>query len=291
MRPNLTAIVVSWNVRGQLSRCLKSLADSTGVKIKSIVVDNASADGSADFVHGNFPDITLIRNQTNRGFAAAVNQGLAEATSDVVLVNPDIELRPETLAVMHQRMYANHSQRVGIVGPKLIYPNGSLQPSVKRFPDWFDLFLILSKVPNLLPNLTKRYNALDLDYRREQIVDQVMGSCFMIKRACLDDVGFFDEGFWIWFEEVDFCKRASLQNWWTLYTPAAPAVHTRGASFAQSSTTAKQQALRHSIIHYSRKYFGVLKTRLLFPAELMSIISAPLIDALNLKKPTAAKDF
>ncbi len=285
----LTAIIVSWNACEELKRCLESLRRSDGVLLTTIVVDNASAEGNAAMVKNDFPEATLITNDRNRGFAAAVNQGVARAHGDVVLINPDLEVEPPTLAKLHESFGRYPS--VGIVGPQLRYPNGSIQPSVKRFPDWFDLFLILSKVPNFFPGLTRRYNGLDRNYEKEQIVDQVMGSCFMIRRKTLEDVGAFDEGFWMWFEEVDFCKRAKRQGWLTLFTPAARAVHARGASFSRASATEKQRALRNSIVHYSMKYFGKFKTRLLAPAELMSIVSGMLIDALNLSKPSRAKDL
>ena len=286
MRPETTAIVVSYNAREELRKCLASLFTSSGIDLHVIVIDNASTDGNVDMVRKEFPQVVLTVNKTNKGFAAAVNQGFAAAKGDVILINPDLTVMPDTIAVMKQSLDAHPD--IGIIGPKLTYPDDTLQPSVKKFPDWFDLFLILSKVPNFIPSIARVYNGLTVDYKKEQTVDQVMGSCFLIRRATLDAVGAFDEGFWMWFEEVDFCKRALTKGWKTLYTPATHAVHVRAASTTQS-TAEKQRILRNSIVHYSMKYFGPLKTKMLGPAELMSVLTGVVGDQVKLIKPYKAK--
>lgn len=286
MKPEITAIVVSYNAHEELRKCLTSLRASTNIDLHIVVIDNASTDGNADMVRKDFPDCMLIVNVSNRGFAAAVNQGLAKASGDVILINPDLTVMPDTIAVL-KRTLDTHTN-VGIVGPKLTYPDGTLQPSVKKFPDWFDLFLILSKVPNFVPSVARVYNGLTVDYGKEQTVDQVMGSCFLIRRATLDAVGTFDEGFWMWFEEVDFCKRALAKGWTTLYTPATHAIHVRAASTTQS-TAEKQRVLRNSIMHYSTKYFGAIRTKMLGPAELMSVLTGVVGEQVKLVKPYKAK--
>lgn len=289
MQPEVTAIVVSWNVADALNRCLKSLEHSAGVAVTTVVVDNASSDGSAEMVRREFPQVTLIANPTNRGFAAAVNQGLDRSHGDVVLLNPDVVLEPFTIAELQAALVRHTS--VGIVGGQLRYPDATIQPSVKRFPRVIDLFLILVKLPNLFPGISRRYNGLDIDYGKEQIVDQVMGSCYMIRQACRDAVGKFDEGFYLWFEEVDFCYRARDKGWLTLYAPHARALHRRGTSFGQLSAVTKQRLLRNSINHYCYKHFGVLAMIVLAPGQFVSWSSAMLIDALKLTKPSKAKNL
>ncbi|MBI4426436.1 MAG: glycosyltransferase family 2 protein [Candidatus Kerfeldbacteria bacterium] len=287
--PEVTAIVVSFNAPDELRRCLRSLLATTGLRLRVIVVDNASTTSNQQLVTSQFPRVELIANATNRGFAAAVNQGLIRSVGDVVLVNPDVGVEPSTLATMHTRLQAH--QRVGIVGPRLYYPDGTPQASVKRFPRWIDLALVLSKLPNFFPRLARRYQALDIDYTQEQTVDQVMGACFMIRHQTLTEVGTFDEGFFIWFEEVDYCWRARQRGWSTLYTPAAKASHVRGASFAPQPSQFKQRLLRQSIRFYCRKHFGWLAELGLAPALLISAISGSLIDRFSLRKPPATQDF
>ncbi len=288
VQPEITAIIVSYNACEELRKCLTSLLTSTGITLHITVVDNASTEGNVDLVRKIFPHVRLIVNESNRGFAAAVNQGITDAIGNVILINPDLTVMPDTIATLQRTLDVNPA--VGIIGPKLAYPDGTHQPSVKRFPDWFDLFLILSKVPNFMPSLSRVYNGLTVDYEKEQLVDQVMGSCFLIRRAALDAVGSFDEGFWMWFEEVDFCKRALAKGWTTMYTPATHAVHVRAASTTQS-TAQKQRILRNSILHYSTKYFGAMRTKMLAPAEFMSVITGIVGDQYKLVKPYKAKDL
>lgn len=289
MPPEVTAIVVSYNAAAGLRRCLTALSASRGVRLRTIVVDNASREDNLELVRREFAPIELIANHDNRGFAAAANQGIERARGNVVLINPDLEVEPETLITLQKKL--DHYPRVGVVGPKLGYPDGRPQPSVKRFPRWVDLFLILSKLPNVLPHLTRRYNGLDVAYEREQVVDQVMGACFYIRRETLEQVGRFDANFFVWFEEVDFCRRAKRMGWDTLYTPATRATHQRGASMITQTATARQQILRSSIVHYAHKYFGLLGVLALAPALLISLVSGWLIDALALTKPVRARDL
>lgn len=287
-RPRLSIIIVSWNVANHLARCLQALIrSSAGAEI--IVIDNNSADDSVTVIERDFPSVKLIKNSHNRGFAAAVNQALAQTTDDVLLVNPDLEVSAGAIYELQQAL--ERHPRAGIVGGKLVYPDGELQPSVKYFPTRWDLFLILSKIPNLVPAVAKRYNGLMIDYRQEQTVDQVMGSFFYIRKNTLHEVGMFDEQFFIWFEEVDYCRRAQQLGWTTLYTPQAIATHQRGASFAQRSVRWKQQVLRKSIVHYVNKYFGLLAVIALIPAWLISWGSGWLLDIFQIAKPHQAKHY
>ena len=282
-------IVVSWNVRETLRRCLTAALKSQGCTPVMVVVDNDSRDGSADMVAQEFPKITLIRNSRNQGFAAAVNQGLAHRRGHVLLLNPDVELQPNTIATMLPWMLK--LPRVGILGPRLIYTDGTIQPSVKRFPKWIDLALVLSKLPNVLPGLARQYQAQDIDLQKTQEVDQVMGSCFLIRQETLDTVGAFDEKFWIWYEEVDFSLRAKQAGWTTLFVAEAQATHGRARSFQQVSTVTKQRYLRNSARYYVRKHFGPVAAVALWPFMAVSWLSAWVIDLAKLQKPSVAKDF
>ena len=167
-------------------------------------------------------------------------------------------MRPTPSVSIHYGVSPNlarFGQRlVGIVGPRLIYPDGADQPSVKRFPRWIDLALVLSKLPNIMPRLGTRYNQIGFDYDRTQIVDQVMGSCFMVRRQTLDAVGEFDQGFWIWFEEVDYCRQAKNMGWKVMYTPAVQCIDHVGQSFGQVPSGKKQIYFRNSMLKYFKKW-------------------------------------
>lgn len=283
-------IVVSWNVRDSLRQCLASILASRGIQPRVVVIDNGSADGSVEMVRAEFPDVRLIKNQTNRGFAAAVNQGLAQHSSGhVALINCDLKLEPETIRTLLD--WFQRLPQVGIAGPMLRYEDESLQPSVKRFPRWQDLALVLSKLPNLIPGIAQRYQAADFNYSKTQVVDQVMGSCFLIRDELLKVLPRFDEQYFIWFEEVDYCLTAKALGWQTLYVAEAQAIHGRGQSFQQHPVTTKQRFLRQSIRYYVRKHFGRMAEMSLMPFLLMSWVSAGVIQAAHLRKPQMAKEF
>lgn len=287
--PTVTAIIVSWNVREALRQCLENVRRSIGVVVRTVVVDNASADGSADMVERAFPEVRLIKNQGNRGFAAAVNQGIERSRGDVLLLNPDALLQPDTLEKLEHGLARN--PHAGIVGPQLRYPDKALQPSVRRFPRAVDLVLTLLKLPNFFPGLLKRYAATDLDYDRQQVVDQVMGSCFLIRRRTLEDVGTFDERFYLWFEEVDFCKRAKAKGWMTMLIPDAQAAHERGASFKQLPPVQKQGILMRSMYHYAKKHFNFFSAELVYAVGVVSMLLAACQQLFRINKPFRAKDL
>lgn len=285
----VTIVIVSWNVRSALAACLRSVLASQGVRINIVVIDNASADQSAAMVAADFPTVKVLHNTVNRGFAAAVNQGLAGATGWVLLLNPDAQVKPDTIQTLLSAAAA--FPQVGILGPKLRYPDGRIQASVKRFPRWRDLFFTLSKLPNFFPRLVARYQAVDFQYEKTQIVNQVMGSCFLIRPTTRAQVGDFDEGFWLWYEEVDYSLRAAAAGWQTLYCAEAEAIHLRGQSFRQQSTQQKQQTLRRSIRYYCQKHFGGWAAAALAPGLMISWLSGWLIDFFSLRKPKGAEEF
>lgn len=287
--PEISAIIVSWNVRQLLAECLASLQAAVGIDLQVVVVDNASADGSAEMVRRDFPDVKLIANHENRGFAAAVNQGIAISHGDIVLVNPDLRLQPDTLSRLEHAL--QRDPHAGIAGPRITYPDGQLQPSVRRFPTTKDLIVTLLKLPNLMPGLVRTYAGLNVNYDLEQAVDQVMGSCFLIRRATLDAVGRFDEDFYIWFEEVDYCRRALSHGWHTLYVPTAHAIHAKGASFRQVRPLTKHRILKQSMVVYAHKHLGFWPSRLIEITGWLSFVMTGLQQLLRLRKPSSARNL
>lgn len=255
--PRVSIIIVSWNVRGLLESCLRSIElAGQGIEYEIIIVDNASSDGTPQLLRDKYPGAQLIANENNRGFAAATNQGLRAATGTyLLLLNPDTELRPDTLTMSLQLM-AKYD-RCGALGCQIRNPDGSLQSSVRRFPWWRPLSLMLLK----LPKLTQRsyasidsYLATDFDYARPARVDQIMGAYMLVRRSALTEVGGFDERFFLWFEEVDFCARLWAAGWAVLYTPQTHIIHHGGQSFAQETISRKQKLFFASAWKYCRKH-------------------------------------
>lgn len=256
-QPDLSVIIVSWNVRAQLESCLASLASQQGIFCEVIVVDNASHDGSADMVARRYPTFRLFHNDTNTGFAHAVNQGLTHANGrHNLLLNPDTVVPEGMLAKTVQ--YLDEHHEVGILGPKVLHEDQSLQRSVLRFPTLFSQMLVLLKIQAFTQRIPAlwRYYAKDFDYSRESDVDQVMGSYFAFPRTVYEKIGPLDEKFYIWFEEVDYCFRVHAIGMRVRYAPTLHVIHAGGKSESQVPAIKKQWIFNHSMRHYFRKHHG-----------------------------------
>ncbi len=279
-----TIVIVSWNVRPQLEQCLRSIGETTDRSTVDVfVVDNNSSDNSSAMVREEFPWVRLIANKKNNGFARACNQAIAQTTDgDILLLNPDTELTPQSLhtalAVLHDK------PQVGILGCQLRYPDGTIQSSVRQFPDLFSHVMIMLKLHNFFPSMraVQRYYMNSFDYTRDAEVPQVMGAFFLIRRDVLRTVGLLDEGFYIWYEEVDYCARAFDYGWQTYYTTQATVLHHKGASFTQRSPIRLQMILNHSIIRYFRKHgsrFAVAILSCIYPISIMLAVLQQIVGA------------
>jgi len=252
----LSIIIVTWNTKEFLNKCLDSIYKNRGnLELEILVVDNASADGTIDMLKKYWPKIKLIANKINLGFAAANNQAIKQATGRyILLLNPDTEIKNDALTkAIH--FFRQHEQ-IGVLGVKLLNSDGSLQPSVRHFPTIFAIVLILSKIAKLLPNLPalKKYLATDFDYSYAQRVDQVMGAFFLTSRDVINQIGSLDERFFIWFEEVDFCRRVYQAGFAVWFYPEAAITHYGGQSFKQALTIKKQWFFFQSALKYFTKH-------------------------------------
>jgi len=252
----LSIIIVSWNVKKLLHTCLDSIKKQQGkLSLEIIVVDNGSHDGTVEMIKEHFPNIELIPNTTNLGFAAANNQGILKSRGQyILLLNPDTEIIRDALNKTVDFM--ERGARVGVMGCKHLNPDWTLQPSVRRFPTAGVIALIITKVAKIMPNASSLYNYLarNFDYKLTQPVDQVAGSFFMIRRQVIDEVGLFDENFFLWFEEVDFCKRTHKAGWEVWYDSGAEIIHHGGKSFDQQLTVNKQKQFFKSAWYYFQKH-------------------------------------
>lgn len=252
---DIAIIIVSWNVKEHLQKCLHSIFTSEhSPSCEVYVVDNASSDGSAEMVATQFPQVHLMRNAINAGTSKAVNRAMKETKSRYVLwLNPDMRLFPDTLA--HLVDYADTHTRAGVIGARLQQENGAIVPHVRRFPTLFDQMCIVFKLAKFFPKLLNNYLCADFDYSREALVDSIRGSFFCMRRECINEMGMFDERFFVWFEEVDFCKRAWNAGWEVHYTPRVMAIDLVGRSFAQVHVIKKQWLFLRSMVTYFLKHF------------------------------------
>lgn len=251
----ISIIIVNWNVRDTLRANLAQLfALRTEVKFEVIVVDNGSADGSVAMLREEFPQVHRIRNEVNRGFAFACNQGCDVAKGDVILLlNPDM-LATEG-ALEHAVKTLTERREVGVLGVALQRPDGSHVESVRRDPSFKDQLAIVLKLPHLFPKVVDRYLAKDFDYTQSQEVQQVRGSFFAFRRDVYEQVGRFDaEHFFLWFEEVDFCKRVRAAGYKVWYSAEVVCTDLVGQSFRQVSVARKQARMLKSMAAYLRKW-------------------------------------
>jgi GT2 family glycosyltransferase len=252
----ISIIIVSWNVRALLEKCLASLERYTNrEECQVIVVDNASTDESVAMVQEKFPWVEVIVNTENAGFARANNQALVRVTGEyVLLLNPDTEISSDTIEKCVQFMQTHPD--AGAVGCKLLNADGSHQPSVRRFPTVLAMLFVLLKINKIWPNnsVVQSYLARDFDYSRTQSVGQIMGAFMFLPKKLIDQIGLFDERFFIWFEEVDLCRRIWQSGRKVYYTPDTTIIHHGGESFGQQQTLIKQWRFFKSAAQYYFKW-------------------------------------
>ena len=253
MTPALDVVVVSYRTRELLRTCLRSLELRNAADQHVVVVDNASGDGSAELVAAEFPEVGLIAAPRNLGFAAAANTGMAGGSAPYVLVlNPDTEVPPETLDALLELM--ERKPDVGICGCKLVRPDGRLDHAARRsFPT------ILGALGHFTgagrgrraPHALAQYRAPGIDGGP---VDAVNGAFMLIRRAALEQVGGFDERYWMYMEDLDLCFRFAQAGWVTWYEPGVSALHVKAAASGRHRSPQLTVAFHSGMARYYRTH-------------------------------------
>ena len=296
---DLSLIIVSWNVRDLLRACLASLTNEQGLTTKDageaspfvlrpsseiIVIDNASSDGSAAMVAAEFPAVRLIVNAENVGFTRGNNQGLAVARGRYVFfLNPDTEVMGDALVTMVA--YLDAHPEVGALGPQLRYGDGSLQSSRRRFPTfttalfestpfawhwpanpWARRYRIEDRVSGVRDQRsgTRGQGEVTTDSLAHtgQDVDWVVGAALLVRREILEQIGGFDEGYFMYSEELDLCRRIKEAGWQIVYLPTAQIIHHEGKS-SEQVVAARHIHFQTSKVRYFRKFNGPLQAEAL----------------------------
>lgn len=252
----LSIVIVNWNTTRLLDTCLDSIYRHVGIRdFEVIVVDNASADFSEADFRSKHPSATLFANQENLGYAEGNNQAIAASTGDyVLLLNPDTELTSDAPAVLVDFLQ-NHPDAAA-VGCKLVRPTGAVDRSVRGFPYPLAIASELLGLSKLLPksHTFGAYRMTWFGYDTEVEVDQPMGSCLMLSRRAIDQIGLFDQLFPIFFNEVDWCYRAKQAGWRIFFTPAPEVIHHGGSSTRQIRKMMKKESHR-SLARFYKKHF------------------------------------
>jgi N-acetylglucosaminyl-diphospho-decaprenol L-rhamnosyltransferase len=253
---DVSVVIVTYNSRPYLGECLETLrAQTKGVEYEVIIVDNASPDRTAAWVRAEHPWVRLIARERNAGLSRAVNDGVAASCgTHVMVVNPDVRFEMDVLSPL--ATYLRDHPDVGVVGPRLLNDDGSLQLSCRAFPGYSTaLFSRYSLLTRLLPDnpFSRRYLMADFDHASERDVDWLSGAALMFPRAAFDAVGGWDPEFFMYSEDVDFCRRVRDAGYRVVYNPVVSLVHHIGGS--TRTVPARMVVERHrSMWRYYRKH-------------------------------------
>lgn len=252
----LSVIIVSYNGKELVRDCLNSIFSNTaGIEFEVFVVDNGSVDGTPEMVRAEFPQVRLIVNKENLGFARANNLAIKEARGDfILLLNQDMRVLSGTMVGMVGFMRAH--PEAGIAGCHLVNEKMETVSHVRRFPTVWDQTAIILKLPHLFSRITHKYLMADFDYKKteSQEIDSIRGSFFCIRREVLEKLGGLDERYFFWFEEVDYCREAKKAGFKVMYAGAVECVDFVGQSIKKINLYKRQQILGNSMVKYFKKW-------------------------------------
>jgi GT2 family glycosyltransferase len=280
---DLSIVIVTHNSREPVERCLESLNRfPPRCSFETIVIDNASCDGTPEMVADRFPRVGLVANPDNRGYSRGVNQGIALASGAGFLVlNPDIVVGEGAIDRLVEFMESTPD--AGIMGAKLVYPDGALQYSCRSFYTVSALILRRTFLGKLFPRAEalRQHLMLDYDHATPRAVDWVVGACMLVRREALEQVGAMDERFFLYFEDIDWCYRMKNRGWSVYYVPDSVMVHTYQRASAKSML--RKPFLIHllsllryyekwnRVFYFARRHRGALKTTVLVLSDLVAL--------------------
>src|SRR3990167_5949062 len=253
--PEISVVVVTWNVREALRECLSSIDREADAPFELLVIDNGSEDGTSEFLrtfdvsNPHCRRFEIILNPDDLGYSTAANQGIRKSSApNVLLLNPDTVIRPRTFS--------------GVLGVRILNPDGSPQASVSDIPTFrsqLEMRLGLHKSARYY-RLIRRPMPEKFDYSREAIVPQIKCAVAFITQAALFRAGLWDDGFFLWFEDTDFCKRVSDAGLEVRYTPEVTVYHRSQAGLSKMPFFERQMIWNHSIRRYFRKHHGLVQS-------------------------------
>jgi GT2 family glycosyltransferase len=255
----LSIIITSWNTKKLLNACLASIQSyPPKCSFEIVVVDNASADGSAEMVENDFPDVRLIKSSVNTGYAGGNNLGFKHAEGEhILLLGSDTEVFPGTIQTMIDALDAK--PQAGIISCRLELPGGELQHSCKRFPSVLNAIAMYSS----LHFLNQKYLMSAFDHSNEKEIDQPDATCILIRRSALQDF-IFDERYAILYNDVDLCQRVKRQGWKIIFIPNARVIH-HGSQSTKQAPPNVRLVMYQNILLYYQTYFGLTARVLLAP--------------------------
>jgi GT2 family glycosyltransferase len=233
---DVSIIIVTHNSRTQVEKCLASLGrHPPSGEYEILVVDNASSDGTKEIISGSFDTVRLIANEENTGYSRGVNQGIRASTGRLLLIiNPDIVVGEGSIDRLIE--FVERTPDAGIAGSKLVYPDGRLQYSCRRFYNLTVLLLRRTPLGRIFPEAEalREHLMMDYDHENSRRVDWLIGACMLVRRQAIEQVGSMDERFFLYFEDIDWCYRMKNHGWSVYYVPESVMVHSYERSSAKS---------------------------------------------------------
>lgn len=257
----VSIVIVTYNSERTVEKCIASVfAQTAALPLEVIVVDNASQDKTCEIVQAKFPNAVLKKNNGNKGFAAGCNQAIKEAKGEfILLLNPDAVLQENCVSVLCDFMGKN--KKCAAAGPSLWNSDGTFQSSAYNFPNLPWALFHLMRLSDWLPGKNELRGIIEpsskLGQQSASQVHWVTGACVLLRSEAIEDVGMFDENFFLFFEEIDWCKRAHEKGWMIFYVPQAGAVHEIGGS-SQSARGLSFLSRYKSMQYYFGKHYGTL---------------------------------
>jgi hypothetical protein len=253
---DISIIIVNWNTKDLLIECLNSLEEQKGTFQKEvIVVDNGSSDGSQAAVRASFPKVQVIENKANLGFAKANNIGIkASKGRYLCLINSDVKVLDGCLDQLVR--YMDQETSIGIVGPKILWPDMALQDSCRKFPSLWNNICDLLHLNRLFPksDIFSSEHMMFFDHMTIRNVEGLVGCFLMIRKDALEKIGLFDEQFFIYFEETDLCKRFRDKNWKIVFFPDAQAIHYGRKSSSKDASRFSFEQLKSKIQYWKKQH-------------------------------------
>lgn len=271
---DVSVVIINWNTRDILRNCLISIfANTKNVEFEVIVIDNASSDGSVDMLKSEFPQVVSIENSVNRGYAVAVNQGIAVAKGRYVLaLNSDIIICDN--AIEKTIRYADKHLEAAVIGCQVWEDSDTIQTTCFRFPNAINLFLLMFGLAKIFKynRVLGRERMLWWNRKSERQVDVISGSFMLVRQEAIEQVGGMDEDYFLYYEETDWCYRFKQAGWEMRFWPGAKIIHDHGGR-----NSSKQEAVKMYVQMQKSCFIFFKKQR-----NLVSCISARLIMSLSL---------
>ena len=288
---DLSIVIVNYNTKDLTEKNIESILNYTkNISYKIFLVDNGSNDGSCENLYSKFEKeidsgkLSIYDTKANNGFSKGNNIPKNEIDSKYVLyMNPDMEIKEDVFSKMVEFM--NNNTNVDVSACTLKYPDGDIQHNVKNSPTFMVNFLILLKLHNFFPSIKalKNYFLPDFDYSKEQKVNQLMGAFVFAKTEAIKKIGWWNEEYFLWWEDVDLFKQAEKANLNIVYAPITYVTHYEGKSFFQLNSLGRQKRFNKGMLIYSKKYFPYYQYIILKIFSYLSLFLAYLTQILKVK--------